>query len=158
MTYIRNKAKHIFLPIFGVFAYLLYTMMSDIYPLLPPFMGVLFLIFHRHFDEERFYVPTLVVLCLFFYEFDKSLLAGVAPCVFFVVQFFIAQQLESLLLVNVFFILIYVCALYLLYFAGLLLCNVLFKTPMPAVSSVYIYYLVLDCILALIYYYAIIKE
>lgn len=158
MTYKYAKTKHIFLIFFGVVAYLLYVMMSDIYPFLPPLMGVLFLIFHRHYDEERFYIPIIVLACLLFFEFDKVLLAGIIPCVFFIVQFFIAQQLESILLVNAIFVLVYVCMLYLLYFAGLLLCNILFKTPMLATSTIYIYYLLIDCLLALLYYYIAIKE
>lgn len=158
MTYKHTKTKHIFLIFFGVVAYFLYVVMSDIYPLLPPLMGVLFLMFHRHYDDEKFYIPIVILACLLFFEFDKVLLAGIIPCVFFIVQFFIAQQLESILLVNAVFVLIYVCMLYLLYFAGLLLCNILFKTPMLDVSTIYIYYLILDCALALLYYYIFIKE
>lgn len=158
MTYKYTKTKQVFLILLGVVAYFLYVMMSDIYRILPPFMGVLFLIFHRYYDKERFYIPIVILACLLFFEFDKALLAGIIPCVFFIVQFFIAQQLESILLVNAVFVLIYVCMLYLLYFAGLLLCNVLFKTPMLSASIIYVYYLVVDCFFALLYYYIIIKE
>ncbi len=158
MIYKRTKAKYILLVVGGVITYFLYIVMSDIYPLLPPLMGILFLIFHQHYNEEKFYIPIVIIGCLFFYEFDKALLTGIIPCVFFIVQLFIAQQLESILLVNAFFILIYICALYLLYFAGLLLCNILFKTPMLAISSIYIYYLIMDCIFAILYYYIFIKE
>lgn len=158
MTYKYTKTKHNFFIFFGVIVYFLYVMMSDIYPILPPLMGVLFLVFHRNYNEEKFYIPLIIIACLFFFEFDKVLLAGVIPCVFFIVQIFIAQQLESILLVNAIFVLIYVCMLYLLYFAGLLLCNILFKTPMLTASTIYIYYLVVDCLFALLYYYIAIKE
>lgn len=158
MTYKRTKTKHITFIVLGIIAYLFYVMMSDIYPILPPLMGMLFLIFHKHYNDEKFYTSTIVLACLFFYEFDKTLLVGVIPCVFFIVRFFVAEQLESIVLINAPFVLVYVCSLYLLYFAGLLLCNVLFKTPMLSFSTIYMYYLIMDCISALIYYYLAIKE
>lgn len=152
MVYKQTKTKHILLIFLEVIAYLLYIIMSDIYPFLPPLMGVLFLIFHKHYNDEKFYIPAIILACLFFYEFDKSLLVGVIPCVFFIVKFFVAGRLESIMLINTVFVLIYVCSLYLIYFAGLLLCNILFKTTMLSISVIYIYYLAIDCALALLYY------
>lgn len=158
MTYKQTKIKHILFIILGIMAFLIYVLLSDIYPILPPLMGVLFLAFHKHYNDEKFYIPTILLACLFFYEFDKSLLVGIIPCVFFIVRFFIADQLESIMVINATFILIYVCSLYLLYFAGLLLCNILFQTPMLSASTIYFYYLAIDYILALLYYYLTIKE
>ncbi len=158
MIYKQTKTKQFFYIIFGILFYIIYTSTSDIYPMLPPLIGVLFLIFHKSFNNDKIYISIIVLICLLFYELDKSLIIGIAPCVFFVVHLFIAQQLESLLLVNVIFILIYVIALYIFYFAGMLLCNVLFKTQILEFSTLYIYYLVIDSILALIYYYLFVKE
>lgn len=157
MTYKYTKTKHIFLILFAVISYFIYVMMSDIYPFLPPLIGVLFMIFHRNYND-RFYISAIIVACLLFFEFDKMLLAGIIPCIFFIVQFFIARQLESVLLANVFFVFIYVCMLYLLYFFFLLLCNMLFKTTMLAMSSIYIYYFFIDCFFTLLYYYITTKE
>ncbi len=149
----QTRTKYFFYIVFGILFYIFYISASDIYPTLPPLMGILFLMFHKNYDNEMFYVPAIILICLFFYEFDKSLIIGIIPCVFFIVHLFIAQQLESLLLVNVIFILVYVLSLYIFYFAGMLLCNVLFKTQILEFSTLYFYYFAMDSILALIYYY-----
>ena len=104
MLYKERKKSHIVLHVLGVVAYVLYVSMSDIYPLLPPLVGVLFLIFHRHYNDKNIYIPILVILCVFYYEFDKSLVVGIMPCVFFIVHLFIASRLESFLTLNIFFL------------------------------------------------------
>ena len=158
MLYKERKKSHIVLHVLGVVAYVLYVSMSDIYPLLPPLVGVLFLIFHRHYNDKNIYIPILVILCVFYYEFDKSLVVGIMPCVFFIVHLFIASRLESFLTLNIFFLVFYVASCYMLYIAGMLLCNIIFKTPVLDFSSVYMYYAIVDAAFMLLYYFIFIKE
>ncbi|RDU67087.1 hypothetical protein CQA53_02185 [Helicobacter didelphidarum] len=155
--------KHITKPyivrlLFGVALYIVYVSMSDIYPLLPPLIGILFVIFHKFNNLQQTYIPIFIVFCIFFYELDKSLIIGIIPCVFFIVHIFVAQQLESLLHVNSFFIIVYVVALYLFYLAGMILCNILLNTPVLEFSFIYVYYMIIDSILALVYYFIFIRD
>lgn len=133
--------------------YMIYISISDIYPLMPHLIGVLFLIFHKHYDDEQFYIPIIVLVCLFFYEFDKSLIVGIMACVFFITRLFVVKQLESLMNTNSFFVVLYIIAVYLLYMVGAILCNILFKVEIPQYSTIYIYYLLIDCGLGLFYHF-----
>lgn len=142
----------------SLFFYVIYTSLSDIYPLLPPLIGVLFIIFHRHYNERELYLPLLVLLCIGFYELDKSLVFGILPIVFFVVHFFVARRLESIINTNSVFIVAYVALLYLLYFAGLRLSGSLFGTAVLDLSLTLIYYLIADLLISLVYYYLFIRR
>ncbi|MWV62441.1 hypothetical protein DCO58_04205 [Helicobacter saguini] len=152
-SYKKSKVNHNIYFIFFAIAYLIYTSLSDIYPLLPPLVGVLFLIFHKHYNDRNHYVSILVLLCVFYYEFDKSLIFGIMPLVFFVTHLLVANSLESAMELNWLFIVIYVALLYLLYVAGMILSNILFKTNVLDFSLIYVYYAVFDCALALLYYF-----
>ena len=144
--------KNLAYMIIGAICYAAYISVSDIYPLLPHLIGILFLIFHKHYDDEQFYAPMIVILCLFFYEFDKSLVVGIMPCVFFITRLFVVKRLESMLNTNSLFIALYIVAVYLLYMVGATLCNILFKIEIPEYSTIYIYYLFVDCALGLVYH------
>lgn len=158
MPYQRTKKVYIFFLMLCFCIYILYICLSDIYPFLPPFVGVLFMIFYHHYDDEQFYIPIFILFALFFYEFDKSLVVGIMPCVFFIVYWFIVERLESALHVNMFFIPIYVCAVYLFYVGGMVLSNLLFQTPILNFTSLFLYYIIFDCLASLLYYYIWIKE
>lgn len=153
MLYRKSKNISFIYHILGFGFYLIYTSLSDIYPLLPPLVGVLFLIFHKHYNDKNHYVSILVLLCVFYYEFDKSLIFGIMPLVFFITHLLVASALESAMELNWLFIVIYVALLYLLYVAGMILCNILFKTNVLDFSLIYVYYAVFDCALALLYYF-----
>lgn len=152
-SYKKNTFGYAFYPVISAILYVIYTSLSDIYPLLPPLVGVLFLIFHKHYNDKNHYVSILVLLCVFYYEFDKSLIFGIMPLVFFITHLLVASALESAMELNWLFIVIYVALLYLLYVAGMILCNILFKTNVLDFSLIYVYYAVFDCALALLYYF-----
>ena len=158
MTYQKTKKINFIVIIFSICFYVLYVTMSDIYPILPPLIGVMFMMFYKYYKNEQFSICILIMLCLFFYELDKSLIVGIMPCVFFITYWFITKQFEYILHINLLFVIIYVSALYLLYVVGMVLCNALFKTSILDFSFIYIYYFIIDCIVSLIYYYIFIRE
>ncbi|STQ86526.1 hypothetical protein LS73_003830 [Helicobacter muridarum] len=154
----RKQIKSFILALLAVGFYVFYTSMSDIYPLLPPLIGILFTLFNKYSNDKQLYVPLLVLLCLAFYELDKSLIFGIMPIVFCFTYFFISRRLESILSGNLSFMVLYIGILYLLYCGGIILCNILFNIPMLQFSFIFIYYLLADCIGTAIYCYFVLKE
>ncbi|RDU73441.1 hypothetical protein CQA66_01915 [Helicobacter aurati] len=156
--YKQARTTSLIIHILFVGFYIIYSSMSDIYQFLPPLLGILFVIFHKHSNDEQLFVSLLVFLCLTFYELHKSLTFGIMPIVFCITYFFIAKRLEALFSNNFLFMILYTAAIYLIYYAGTILCNVLFGIPALRLSSLFAYYLIIDCALALAYNYFIVKE
>ncbi|PAF51666.1 hypothetical protein BKH43_00015 [Helicobacter sp. 13S00401-1] len=129
----------------------IYISASDIYPVLPPLLGVLFMIFHISFKRRGYYKVIAVFLILGFYELDKDLVFGILPLVFFVVRYFIALRLEAMANENLFFVCLYVVGIYVFYIAGMLLSNILFGTPNLGFKPILIYYFIIDLLVTLAY-------
>ncbi|PAF45823.1 hypothetical protein BKH40_02680 [Helicobacter sp. 11S02629-2] len=129
----------------------IYISASDIYPILPPLLGLLFMIFHQSFKRREFYRVIAVFLILGFFELDKLLVFGILPLVFFVIRYFVTLRLEDIANENLFFVSLYVVGIYLFYIAGMLLSNILFGTLNIDFKPILIYYFIIDLLVTLAY-------
>lgn len=55
---------------------IVYCCLTDLYVILPPLFGILFLLFAKTLKEQKMGLLFLLLMCLFFIELDKGVLFG----------------------------------------------------------------------------------
>lgn len=155
----KNNAKYFTISSLLTLAYCLYISMSDIYPILPPFIGTLFVIFNKNYDaSDRIFTIICIIFCTSFFELNKLLIFGMLPILFFIVRFFIVRRFEDVLQENILFAPLYVIVIYVFYGFSILTYYIWTKTSQDISYSLIFFYFIMDCIGAIMCITFIFKE
>lgn len=139
--------------VFYSLIYVVYIALSDIYIYFPPLVGILFIIFYKNVNKKNIIKILAVIFCILFYELDKLLVIGVMPFVFLITAYFIIIKLEEVVSANALLISLYVIILYAMYVFFLLLLRVMFDVGLPSFNNIFIFFILADIFLSLIYQY-----
>ena len=97
-------------------AFFLWSVFSRIFLVLPPMIGLLFILFMDMYQKKNTTSVIGILVCLVIFEVQNQLPVGVLGIVFLVVRYIITEKFNLIFGHNVFFVFWYVGVLYAAYF------------------------------------------
>ena len=139
ITHQNNLTPFIYV---GVFA--LFSSLSSIYLILPPMLGVLFVLFKKSMDKSDSIYIVLVSICLVIFEVNNGYMLFSSILYFFIVYKAILPKIKQNFSCLSCMKIAYVLIAYLGYYFFLLLVSNIFLLPEPSINYYIVYYIVIE--------------
>ncbi len=137
--------------IFFCVLFFMYAMLGGVFLILPPLIGVLFIIFMDIYEEKKFGEVVGLVLCLIFFEALNHFPLGILGFVFLFMNYVIKSRFNLLFGYNPLFVFWYVGSVYLVYFLVLYVIKIFGSGSMFSLEFIFIYYFFAESLLGLAY-------
>ncbi len=124
--------------------YILYSALGSIYPLLPPLLAVLFVLFIKALDKKDMVSLVLVSLCLIIFEVNYGYILFSTIFYFYIIHKFILPKIQQNFNCYACVRILYVLLAYIGYFFFLLLVSKIFLLPEPNINYYIVYYIVIE--------------
>jgi len=131
-------------PLLYVGLFILYSSLGTIYPVLPPLLGLLFVLFIRTLDKEQFFVLLLISFCLIVFEANNGYIFFSSIFYFYTVYKFILPKIQQSFNCYSCIRLSYILLAYIGYFLFLALISKIFLLPEVTLDYYIIYYIVIE--------------
>jgi hypothetical protein len=128
-------------------AYLLYSSLGSIYPILPPLLAVLFAFYSKAMHKEDFYGLVFILLLLLVFEANYGFILFSSIIYFYIQYKFIMPKIKQFVSCRVCIRILFVVLSYLGYFIFLILLSKIFLLEMPTFHYYIIYYIVIEFLL-----------
>ena len=151
----RNSTDQNYLKLFWLSLWLIIGhVLSALYPLIPPFVGVVFtyLVLNAHQHEKNALPLVLGFLYLCLYDLNKGFFLFSYPLLFIVVYHFLAHKLQTTFTCNNCILAAYVVMAYLGHFGVNVFLAYLNNEDFPYFSHYYFYYIAIDSILSFMFF------
>ena len=131
-------------PFIYIVFFILYSSLGSIYPLLPPFMAVLFVLFRQALERKDLLFVSLVSLCFVILETNYGLMLFSTVVYFYIVYKFILPKIEQNFNCPFCIKISYVLLAYLGYFLFMSILSSVFMLPEVQINYYIIYYIVIE--------------
>jgi len=131
-------------PFLYLVLFALYSSMSSIYPLLPPMLTPLFVLFTRALDRDDTIYILLVSLALVVFEANFGYMLFSSIFYFYIIYKFILPKISQNFSCNICITITYLLLSYIGYYLFLSLLSSIFLLPMPELSYYIVYYIVIE--------------
>jgi hypothetical protein len=131
-------------PFIYITLYVIYSSIATIYPVLPPFFAVLFVVFSRALDRKDSMALLLVSLCLVIFEVNYDYLLFSSLIYFYIQYKFIMPKVIKNFSCKSCVKISYVLFTYLGYYLFLTLLSNIFMFESPELNYYIIYYIVIE--------------
>jgi len=131
-------------PFLYIVLYILYSSLGSIYPFLPPFLSILFVLFSKALERNDTIAVFLISFCLLIFEANYGYLLFSSIIYFFIQYKFIMPKIVQNFSCNFCIKISYVLFTYLGYFAFLTLIANIFLLETPEINYYIIYYIVIE--------------
>ncbi len=136
--------KKSLVPFFYILLFIVYSSLSTIYPILPPLLAVLFVLYIKAIKNKDFLFISLVAFCLVIFEsnFGYQLFSTI---IYFTLAYkFLIPKLVQNFSCNSCIKISYVLLAYLGYYIFLMLLSKIFLLPPPSINYYIVYYIVIE--------------
>lgn len=147
----RNSTDQNYLKLFWLSLWLsVGHVLSALYPLIPPFVGLVFtyVLLHAHQHEKNALSLSLCFLYLSVYDLDKGFFLFSYPLLFIMVYYFLAHKLQATFTCNNCILAVYVVIAYIGHFGVNVFLAYVNNEDFPYFSHYYFYYIAIDSILS----------
>ncbi len=127
-----------------VVAFVFYSSLSSIYPMLPPMFGVLFVLFSRVLEEKDTLYIALISFCLIIFEANYGYPLFSSIIYFYIVYKFILPKISQSFSCTWCIRASSVLLAYIGYFLFLSFISYIFLLPYPEFSYYIVYYIVIE--------------
>jgi len=124
--------------------FVLYNSLCTIYPILPPFFGVLYLLFSRALQKDDTGSIFLLAIALMVYEANFNFMFGSSIIYFYLLHHFFMPKITQTILCKSCIKFLYVALAYIGYFLFLSLIANIFMLNVPSFHYYIIYYIVIE--------------
>jgi len=131
-------------PFVYIVLFVLYSGFSSIYPILPPMLGVLFLLFNKALKQDDTILILLVSFCLVIFEANNGYILFTSIIYFYIVHKLILPKILQNFSCPVCIKVSYVLLAYLGYYIFLTLISNIFLLPKPNINYYIVYYIVIE--------------
>jgi len=131
-------------PFIYIVLYIFYSSLGSIYPILPPMLSVLFVLFSKALDRNDTLAVLLISLCLLIFEVNYGYLLFSSIIYFYLQHKFIMPKIIQNFSCNSCIKISYVVFSYFGYFAFLTLIANIFLLETPELNYYIIYYIVVE--------------
>jgi len=139
ITHQNNLTPFIYVGVFIIF-----SSMSSIYLILPPMLGVLFVLFKKSMDKSDSIYILLVSLCLVIFEINNGYTLFSSILYFFIVYKLVLPKIKQNFSCLSCMKIAYVLIAYLGYYFFLILMSNIFLLPEPSINYYIVYYIVIE--------------
>jgi len=131
-------------PLIYIGLFILYSSLGSIYPLLPPLLAVLFVLFIKALNKKDVAALGLVSLCLIVFEVNYGYILFSTIFYFYTIHKFILPKIQQNFNCYACIRILYVLLAYIGYFLFLLLISKIFLLPEPNIDYYIVYYIVIE--------------
>jgi hypothetical protein len=124
--------------------FILYSSLSSMYPVLPPFFAVLLVLFSKAIDKKNSLLVLLTSFCLVVFEVNFGYILFSSIIYFYIVIKFIMPKIEQSFSCTSCINIAYVLLAYIGYFLFLILISNIFLLDVPSISYYIVYYIVIE--------------
>jgi hypothetical protein len=125
-------------------AYILYSSLGSIYPILPPLLAVLFALYSSAMQKENIYALSFVLISLLVFEANYGFLLFSSIIYFYILYKLIMPKIRQIISCDICIRFLYVLLTYLGYFLFLVLLSNIFLLEMPSFNYYIIYYIIIE--------------
>lgn len=129
---------------FYVVAFVVYSSIATIYPFIPPFFAILYVLFLRALEKEDFITLVAVSFCLLIYEANNGYILFSSLVYFYLLYKLVMPKLYINFSCNNCIKVSYIVLSYLGYFLFLSLLGNIFLLPLPNIDYYIIYYIIIE--------------
>jgi len=133
--------------IFYLIAYILYSSLGSIYPILPPLLALLFALYSDAMEKENLYALGFVLASLLVFEANYGFMLLSSIIYFYLLYKFIVPKIKQLISCEICIRMLIVTLSYLGYFFFMILLAKIFLLDMPSFSYYIIYYIAIELLL-----------
>lgn len=142
----KMRMKNFLLIIVALLAILFYSSLSDIF-MLPPLLGICFVLFCAFMDKQQFHYLALLMLYLLFFEAGKNY-PFLSTCMFFLLlYFFVMPSIRYLVHSPKYLIPFYTLGIYYGYGMYCILIGYLIGIPIPDIPLIFLLFAFVESLL-----------